>query len=83
MKRVVTRQVPTPYLPEPDAAAYLGMKSGRSLQNMRWRGDGPRYLKQGRRVIYRIQDLDAWMKAKAVLKHSTGDSGVTLADETT
>ena len=81
MKRVVSRQIPTPYLPEPDAAAYLGMKSGRTLQNSRWRGTGPKFLKQGRRVIYRIEDLDAWMNAKDVLKQSTGDSGVTLADE--
>ena len=77
-KRVITRQIDSPYLPELDAAIYLGMKSGRTLQNMRWKGDGPAFLKQGRRVIYRREDLDAWIQKRALLKTKTSDDGVKL-----
>ncbi len=81
-KRVITRNVDSPYLPELDAAVYLGMKTGRTLQNLRWKGGGPSYLKQGRRVIYRREDLDAWLHDRAVLKKRTGDTGVPLTDGT-
>lgn len=32
-----------------------------ALAQERWRGDGPRYLKLGRRVFYRAADLQAWL----------------------
>ena len=32
----------------------------RTLDNWRWRGEGPRYLKIGGRVVYRIEDVEAY-----------------------
>lgn len=37
-----------------------------ALAQERWRGDGPRYLKLGRRVFYRAADLQAWLAANTV-----------------
>jgi predicted DNA-binding transcriptional regulator AlpA len=43
------------------AARYLGL-SVSALAKMRMRGDGPPYVKMGRRVVvYRLSDLSAWM----------------------
>ena len=32
----------------------------RTLDNWRWRGEGPKYLKIGGRVIYRLEDIEAY-----------------------
>lgn len=39
-----------------------------------WRrtGDGPKYLKFGRTVVYKLSDVDAWMEAQT--HRSTGDT---------
>jgi predicted DNA-binding transcriptional regulator AlpA len=43
------------------AASYLGI-SVSALAKMRMRGDGPPFVKLGRRVvIYRMSDLAAWL----------------------
>jgi hypothetical protein len=34
--------------------------SPRTLEQWRWRGTGPRYLKIGGRVIYRLADVEAF-----------------------
>ncbi|MEM7399763.1 MAG: helix-turn-helix domain-containing protein [Pseudomonadota bacterium] len=34
--------------------------SPRTLEQWRWRGVGPRYLKLGGRVVYRLEDLEAF-----------------------
>lgn len=34
--------------------------SPRTLEQWRWRGVGPRYLKLGGRVIYRLKDVEAF-----------------------
>lgn len=44
----------------PVAAEYLGL-SPATLETMRSRGGGPPFVKLGRRVVYRQQDLDAWV----------------------
>lgn len=49
---VIQKEIPTKYLREAEATAYLGFKSPRTLRNMRFRGNGPSFLKQGRHVIY-------------------------------
>ena len=48
------------YFNAKEAAACLGF-SARTLNKKRTGGDGPRYTKKGRRVIYDIADLDEWM----------------------
>ena len=43
-----------------EAAAYLGL-SASTLNKTRLTGTGPRYLKLGRRVLYDLRDLEAWV----------------------
>ena len=60
------------YLRTPDAARLLGL-SGRTLEKHRTHGTGPRYRKLGGRVVYTIEDLQAW--ADTGLRRSTSDQG--------
>jgi hypothetical protein len=57
------------------AARYLFGDNGspRTLEGWRLRGGGPRFLKIGRRVIYRRRDLDNWLAARE--RASTSDRG--------
>lgn len=43
-------------------AKRLGLSTS-TLAKMRLSGDGPAYVKLGRRVVYRPEDLDAWIAA--------------------
>ena len=47
--------------------------SPRTLERYRVTGQGPLYLKVGRRVLYRRVDLDAWLENK--VRRSTLDPG--------
>ncbi len=49
----------SPYLSSKEAARYLGFNH-RSLQNLRRRGGGPRFVRFGRQVRYHIRDLVAY-----------------------
>ena len=68
---------PIPNLPRfvrtQQAAAYLGL-SHRTLEKHRTYGTGPAYRKLGGRVLYAIEDLQAWADRGA--KISTSDPGV-------
>ena len=44
------------------AAAKLGLSTS-TLAKMRLYGNGPIYSKLGRRVLYRLEDLEAWVAA--------------------
>jgi predicted DNA-binding transcriptional regulator AlpA len=68
-----TSQLPPRYLRTPEAARFLGL-SGRTLEKHRTYGTGPRYSKLGGRVVYRLEDLQAWAELGA--KASTSDPGV-------
>ena len=39
--------------------------SPRTLERWRWRDQGPAYLKVGGRVVYRLQDIEAFESASA------------------
>ena len=52
-------------LRDADAARVLGV-SPATLPAWRCRGQGPRYLKIGGRVVYLLPDLLAWRDAQAV-----------------
>lgn len=54
------------------AAAYVRL-SPRTLERYRVTGEGPVYLKLGRRVFYRVRDLDLWLDEKR--RRSTSDPG--------
>jgi hypothetical protein len=42
--------------------AEYGIDAG-SLRNMRWRGDGPPFIKMGRSCRYRVRDLEAYFES--------------------
>lgn len=47
-----------------DLAAYLG-KSTAWCERARWAGEGPRFIKLGRHVRYRVSDVLAWVESCA------------------
>ena len=65
--------LPPRYLRTPEAARFLGL-SGRTLEKHRTYGTGPKYLKIGGRVVYALEDLQAWADLGA--KNSTSDPGI-------
>jgi hypothetical protein len=46
-----------------EAAERLRL-SERTLERFRLTGDGPPYVKAGRRVVYRAEDLERWISAR-------------------
>jgi predicted DNA-binding transcriptional regulator AlpA len=64
--------LPPRYLRTPDAARFLGL-SGRTLEKHRTFGTGPTYRKLGGRIVYAIEDLQAW--ANLGVRYSTSDPG--------
>ena len=44
----------------PDETAKLLRTSVRSLERRRVEGNGPKFVKLGRRVLYRPDDVDDW-----------------------
>lgn len=64
--------IPPRYLRTPEAARFLGL-SGRTLEKHRSFGTGPIYHKLGGRIVYALDDLQAW--ADLGTRHSTFDPG--------
>ena len=67
--------LPPRYLRTPEAARFLGL-SGRTLEKHRTYGTGPCYSKIGGRVVYRLDDLQAWVQRgnKRSTSDDTGDT---------
>ena len=65
--------LPPRYLCTPEAARFVGL-SIRTLEKHRIYGTGPRYSKLGGRVVYRLEDLQAWVDRG--VKASTSDPGI-------
>ncbi len=63
-------------LPARDAARILGLSES-TLAKLRLSGNGPTYCKLGRRVLYRPDDLLAWLEQRR--RQSTSDPGLTDA----
>jgi hypothetical protein len=61
------------YLRTPDAAKLLGL-SPRTLEKHRCYGTGPVYRRLGGRIVYAIDDLEAW--AARGTRRSTSDPGI-------
>jgi len=51
------------YFDTKQTADYLKL-SVSTLNRMRGTGEGPTYAKIGRRIIYELSDLDAWVEAR-------------------
>lgn len=63
MLNAVTETTPR-FLSTDEVAELLKLKS-QTLRVWRWRGDGPRYLKAGSRVLYKLADVLAWLEKTA------------------
>lgn len=61
--------LPPRYLRTPEAARFLSL-SGRTLEKHRTYGTGPAYHKLGGRVVYSVEDLQAWANRGAVTSTS-------------
>ena len=58
-----------------DAARLLSLSQS-TLAKLRLTGKGPAYCKLGRRVVYRLEDLTAWLEKNRRLSTSeSGDGG--------
>lgn len=53
------------FLTSRQAAEFCGF-SPRTFDAFRVRGGGPAWMKRGRRVLYDLRDLEAWMLAGRV-----------------
>jgi integrase len=60
-KGVLGEVIDTRWVDTPAAAALLGHTVG-TLQTYRWMGTGPRFRKIGRRIVYAMEDLEAWRR---------------------
>jgi predicted site-specific integrase-resolvase len=61
-----------PIFDTPAAAPLLGVTPG-TLQVWRCQGKGPRFIKSGGRVIYRLRDINAYLDSRT--RKSTADPG--------
>ena len=61
-------ELPDPLYRTPEAAELL-KSNHRTLERWRTTGDGPMFIKLGRRVAYRLSDLQAFV-AKQSRKHT-------------
>lgn len=60
------------FLTQEEAAELLRI-SPRTLERYRVAGSGPRFVKAGRRVLYRRGDLEAWTEANTFASTSEAD----------
>jgi len=61
--------LPPRFLRTKEAAGFLGL-SARTLEKHRTYGTGPAYRKLGGRVVYAVDDLQAWAERGAVTSTS-------------
>ena len=61
----------TALLNQREAADFLRL-SQRTLERFRLTGDGPPFVKTGRRVAYRREDLDRWITDRVRQSTSEG-----------
>jgi predicted DNA-binding transcriptional regulator AlpA len=66
------------YMKPPEAAAYLRVSTS-SLAKKRVNGDGPKFVRWGKAIRYRRDDLDAYMAARLVRSTSERPSSAVEA----
>jgi hypothetical protein len=59
----------------PEAAAYLKLKPS-TLEQHRWKGCGPSYVRIGRSIRYRQADLDAFLDARVFSSTTEADASL-------
>ncbi|MFC3558879.1 helix-turn-helix transcriptional regulator [Sphingomonas qilianensis] len=57
-----------------EASRLLGLSNG-TLRKMRLYGNGPRFVKLGRAVRYRVSELDAYLDARVLCSTSEKVAG--------
>jgi len=63
MQRLEDHAKISPFYTAVEAAEYLRLEE-RTLNNMRWRGEGPGWRKHGGKVIYHIDEMEKWSKQR-------------------
>jgi hypothetical protein len=63
MEKTMGEAIECPFLTAEEAAIFLGLQK-RTLDNMRWKGTGPRYRKHGTRVFYHPDDLKFYSSSR-------------------
>lgn len=71
-----TAHLPPRFLRTKEAAAFLGLSS-RTLEKHRTYGTGPSYRKLGGRVVYALDELEAWA-AKGTVTSTSDPRGSVL-----
>jgi predicted DNA-binding transcriptional regulator AlpA len=56
-----------------EAARLVGLSES-TLAKLRLNGNGPVYCKLGRRVVYRVTDLDQWLQSRTARDTSDADA---------
>jgi predicted DNA-binding transcriptional regulator AlpA len=56
-----------------EAARLVGLSES-TLAKLRLNGNGPVYCKLGRRVVYRVTDLDQWLQSRTARDTSDVDA---------
>jgi excisionase family DNA binding protein len=63
-----------PILRTAEAAAFLNVQPS-TLEQWRWNGKGPRFVKIGRSVRYRQSDLDDFLEARVFSSTTEAQAG--------
>jgi hypothetical protein len=66
---------PRAFSPKDAVALYPALGSTGTLANLRVQKRGPRFFKLGRRVIYRVEDVEAYLFARPVLTRDCAEPG--------
>src|SRR5689334_21440733 len=56
-----------------EAARLVGLSES-TLAKLRLNGNGPVYCKLGRRVVYRVADLDQWLQSRTARDTTDADA---------
>ncbi len=57
-------------------AAEMLCMSTLTMRKWRWEGKGPKFIKAGSKVLYRLTDIEAWTNQQT--RSSTSDTGEVL-----
>lgn len=71
---MTTQDVPFPRWAGTQATAEHINVSESHLNNMRVRGDGPPFVKMGRKVLYDLNEVDAWLCQKRRRSTTEGEA---------
>jgi len=66
MMRREMGNIMNPNLNETEAAKYLGLQNRQTLANWRHLRKGPAYCRVGKRIIYRLEDLEAYLNTHRI-----------------